>query len=115
MQYMYIHVHVRCMMDYTLHVLYTTCTCICMFTQVTPGGKASKGGVKAGDFVVAINGDSTEGLLHFDAQQMVKATGMSLQFKLSRSVCGISVLLRPVYMQNAGGRGQGGSLHYILV
>ena len=84
-------------------------------TQVTPGGKASKGGVKAGDFVVAINGDSTEGLLHFDAQQMVKATGMSLQFKLSRSVYTISVLLRPVYMQNAGGRGQGGNLHYILV
>ena len=34
--------------------------------------------------MVAINGDLTEGLLHFDAQQMIKATGMSLQLKLSR-------------------------------
>ena len=36
--------------------------------------------------MVAINGDAIEGLLHFDAQQMIKATGMSLQLKLSR--CG---------------------------
>ena len=51
--------------------------------QVTPGGKAGKGGVREGDYIIAINGDSTEGLLHFDAQQMIKATGMSLQLKLS--------------------------------
>ena len=54
---------------------------------MTPGGKAARGGVKETDFLLAINGDSTEGLLHFDAQQMVKATGMTLQLKLSRCVC----------------------------
>ena len=54
---------------------------------MTAGGKAQRGGVKQGDFVVAINGDFTEGLLHFDAQQMIKATGMSLQLNLSRCVC----------------------------
>ena len=53
---------------------------------MTAGGKASKGGVYKGEFVVAINGDQTEGLLHFDAQQMIRATGMSLQLKLSRLV-----------------------------
>jgi len=53
---------------------------------VTPGGKAARGGVKEADYLLAINGDPTEGLLHFDAQQMIKATGMSLQLKLSRCV-----------------------------
>lgn len=52
-------------------------------SKVTPAGKADKGGMKQGEFVVAINGDCTEGFLHFDAQQMVKATGMYLQLKLS--------------------------------
>ena len=55
--------------------------------QVTPGGKAARGGVKQDDYLLAINGDETEGLLHFDAQQMIKATGMSLQLKLARCVC----------------------------
>ncbi len=50
---------------------------------MTPGGKAGRGGVKEGNYILAINGDSMEGLLHFDAQQMIKATGMSLQMKLS--------------------------------
>ena len=50
------------------------------------GGKAQRGGVNKGDYVVSINGDITEGLLHFDAQQMIKATGMSLQLVLSGSV-----------------------------
>ena len=54
---------------------------------MTPGGKAARGGVKEADYLLAINGDPTEGLLHFDAQQMIKATGMSLQLKLSRCVC----------------------------
>ena len=55
--------------------------------QVTPGGKAARGGVKQDDYLLAINGDDTDGLLHFDAQQMIKATGMSLQLKLARCVC----------------------------
>ena len=62
------------------------CLTVAVHVQVTPGGKASKGGINKGDFVVAINGDLTEGLLHFDAQQMIRATGMSLQLKLSRWV-----------------------------
>ena len=43
--------------------------------------------MKQDDYLLAINGDETEGLLHFDAQQMIKATGMSLQLKLARCVC----------------------------
>ncbi|CAI8016461.1 PDZ and LIM domain protein 7, partial [Geodia barretti] len=52
-------------------------------SKVTAGGKAQKGGVNKGDYVISINGDLTDGLLHFDAQQMIKATGMSLQLTLS--------------------------------
>ena len=50
-----------------------------------PGGKAARGGLKDSDYIIAINGDPTEGLMHSDAQMMIKATGRSLQLKLSRS------------------------------
>ena len=72
---------------------------------MTPGGKAARGGVKEMDFLLAINGDTTEGLLHFDAQQMVKATGMTLQLKLSRCVC--------VCVCVWGGGGGGGVTVYV--
>lgn len=51
--------------------------------QITPGGKAARGGVKEGDYVLAINREPTEDMLHFNAQQVFKAAGASLQLKLS--------------------------------
>ena len=51
---------------------------------MTPGGKAAKGGIKFNDYILEINGDTTEGLLHVDAQSMIKATGATLQLKLSQ-------------------------------
>ena len=38
---------------------------------MTPGGKAAAGGLLAGDFILAINGTSWEGLKHMEAQQLV--------------------------------------------
>ena len=54
--------------------------------QVTPGGKAARGGVKEGDYVLAINRELTDDMLHFNAQQVFKAAGTSLQLKLSEWV-----------------------------
>ena len=62
----------------TVHV----CACPCAL-QVTAGGKAARGGVKEGDYVIAINRESAEEMLHFEAQQVIKAAGSSLQLKLS--------------------------------
>ena len=63
--------------------LLTSSSTLSVKHQVTAGGKAQKGGVNKGDYVISINGDLTDGLLHFDAQQMIKATGMSLQLTVS--------------------------------
>ncbi|KAL5479195.1 hypothetical protein EMCRGX_G022686 [Ephydatia muelleri] len=51
--------------------------------KLTPGGKASRGGVKEDEFILAINGSPTDSLLHFDAQQLIKSSDVSLQLKLS--------------------------------
>lgn len=51
--------------------------------QITPGGKAAKGGLRFNDYILAINGDSTESLLHSDAMMLIKTTGLSLVLKLS--------------------------------
>ena len=52
--------------------------------QLTPGGKAMKGGVQEGEFILAINDTSTEGLSHHQAQQLVKGAGASLALKLTK-------------------------------
>ena len=41
------------------------------FSQVTPGGRAAKAGLVAGDYVLSINGKLTAGLRHLEAKQLV--------------------------------------------
>ena len=53
-------------------------------SQITPGGKAAKAGLRFNDYITEINGDLTEGLLHSDAMMLIKTTGVSLQLRLSK-------------------------------
>ena len=55
----------------------------CFFFQITPGGKAAKGGLRFNDYILEINGDTTENLLHSDAMMLIKTTGINLALKLS--------------------------------
>ena len=59
------------------------CVVVHSFAQITPGGKAAKGGLRFNDYILEINGDSTENLLHSDAMMLIKTTGISLVLKLS--------------------------------
>lgn len=52
-------------------------------SKITPGGKAAKGGLRFNDYILEINGDPTENLLHSDAMMLIKTTGVSLVLKLS--------------------------------
>ena len=40
--------------------------------QVTPGGRASKAGLVAGDYILLINGEDAKKLKHLQAQQIIK-------------------------------------------
>ena len=55
-----------------------------MPAQITPGGKAAKGGMRFGDYIIEINGESTESLNHSDAMMIIKTTGVSLKLTLSK-------------------------------
>lgn len=42
--------------------------------QVTPGGRAAKAGLVAGDYILTINGENSKLLKHLQAQQIIKRT-----------------------------------------
>ena len=52
--------------------------------QITAGGKAAKGGIRFGDYIIEINGDTTDGLLHSDAMMVIKTTGVTLTLKVTK-------------------------------
>ena len=54
--------------------------------QVTPGGKADRAGLKAGDVILAINNNETAKLSHLDAQSQVKSSTSMLLLKIERFV-----------------------------
>ena len=56
--------------------------CLSLF-QITPGGKASSKGIYAGDNLMAINGQSTEGMTHLEAQNAIKRS-QTLKLNLNR-------------------------------
>ena len=84
---MYVHVHTHTHTHTHTPGLacntYSLSTLKCYFVQITPGGKAAKGGLRFNDYILEINGDSTESLLHSDAMMLIKTTGMTLVLKLS--------------------------------
>ncbi|XP_013876244.1 PDZ and LIM domain protein 5 isoform X2 [Austrofundulus limnaeus] len=58
-------------------------------SRLTDGGKAAKGGIAVGDMVLSIDGISTEGMNHLEAQNKIKncAGNLSLTLQKTSSVC----------------------------
>ena len=52
--------------------------------QVTPGSKADVSGIASGDYVLQVNGDSSDNMTHFDAQDAVRRAGQNLDLLLQR-------------------------------
>ncbi|XP_060034806.1 PDZ and LIM domain protein 2 isoform X2 [Erinaceus europaeus] len=56
-----------------------------MVTKVTEQGKAEAANLRPGDIIVAINGESTEGMLHAQAQSKIRQSPSPLRLQLDRS------------------------------
>lgn len=51
---------------------------------MTPGSKADLVGIKSGDYIREVNGDTTENMSHFEAQDSVRRAGQNLDLVLER-------------------------------
>ena len=58
--------------------------CDDVFPQLNDGGKASKGGMEVGDLVLSIDGISTDGMNHLEAQNKIKNCSGNLQLNLQK-------------------------------
>ncbi|XP_015997056.2 PDZ and LIM domain protein 2 [Rousettus aegyptiacus] len=56
-----------------------------MVTKVTERGKAEAADLRPGDIIVAINGESAEGMLHAEAQSKIRQSPSPLRLRLDRS------------------------------
>uniref|UniRef100_A0A3P9MH30 LIM domain binding 3a n=1 Tax=Oryzias latipes TaxID=8090 RepID=A0A3P9MH30_ORYLA len=54
-------------------------------SRITPGSKAALGNLIQGDVIVAIDGVSTEGMTHLEAQNKIKMANHSLALTMSKS------------------------------
>ncbi|KAI5617432.1 LIM domain-binding protein 3 isoform X1 [Silurus asotus] len=54
-------------------------------SRITPGSKASSGNLSQGDIIVAIDGVSTEGMTHLEAQNKIKSANFNLALTMTRS------------------------------
>lgn len=52
--------------------------------QISPGSKAASGNLNQGDIITAIDGVSTEGMTHLDAQNKIKAATTKLVLTMQR-------------------------------
>lgn len=52
--------------------------------KVTPGSKADMAKISLGDHILEINGDSTDSMTHFDAQDAVRRAGQNLDIVLEK-------------------------------
>lgn len=55
-----------------------------VFLQLTDGGKAAKGGIAVGDMVLSIDGISTDGMNHLEAQNKIKSCTDNLSLTLQK-------------------------------
>lgn len=55
-----------------------------MSLQLTDGGKAARAKMSVGDVVLSINGISTNGMNHLEAQNKIKAVTGNLSLTLQR-------------------------------
>ncbi|XP_041032242.1 PDZ and LIM domain protein 1 isoform X2 [Carcharodon carcharias] len=58
-------------------------------SRITPGSKAEAAKLCVGDVIVSINGETTDGMTHLDAQSKIKGCADELTFLISRSECKI--------------------------
>ncbi|KAI2549257.1 PDZ and LIM domain 2, partial [Homo sapiens] len=56
-----------------------------MVTKVAERGKAKDADLRPGDIIVAINGESAEGMLHAEAQSKIRQSPSPLRLQLDRS------------------------------
>ncbi|KAM9365176.1 LIM domain-binding protein 3-like [Pholidichthys leucotaenia] len=61
-------------------------------SKITPGSKAAHGNLIQGDMIVAIDGVSTDGMTHLDAQNKIKMNNYNLALTMTKSK-------RPIPMQ----------------
>ncbi|XP_044228107.1 LIM domain-binding protein 3-like isoform X2 [Thunnus albacares] len=54
-------------------------------SRITPGSKAAQGNLVQGDVIVAIDGVSTEGMTHLEAQNKIKMANYNLALTMSKS------------------------------
>ncbi|XP_046726932.1 LIM domain-binding protein 3a isoform X4 [Silurus meridionalis] len=54
-------------------------------SRITPGSKAASGNLSQGDIIVAIDGVSTEGMTHLEAQNKIKSANFNLALTMTRS------------------------------
>ncbi|KAF7641513.1 hypothetical protein LDENG_00278850, partial [Lucifuga dentata] len=53
--------------------------------QITPGSKAAQGNLIQGDIIVAIDGVSTEGMTHLEAQNKIKMANYNLALTMAKA------------------------------
>ncbi|XP_045576318.1 LIM domain-binding protein 3 isoform X4 [Salmo salar] len=54
-------------------------------SRITPGSKAQQGNLVQGDIIVAIDGVSTEGMTHLEAQNKIKCASFNLALTMQKS------------------------------
>ncbi|XP_030604424.1 LIM domain-binding protein 3 [Archocentrus centrarchus] len=54
-------------------------------SRITPGSKAAQGNLMQGDVIVAIDGVSTDGMTHLEAQNKIKMANYNLALTMSKS------------------------------
>ncbi|KAG7492547.1 hypothetical protein MATL_G00015480 [Megalops atlanticus] len=54
-------------------------------SRITPGSKAALGNLNPGDIIAAIDGVSTEGMTHLEAQNKIKGATLNLALTMQRS------------------------------
>lgn len=54
-------------------------------SRISPGSKAAQGNLMQGDVIVAIDGVSTEGMTHLEAQNKIKMANYNLALTMSKS------------------------------
>uniref|UniRef100_A0A3B4TEW4 LIM domain binding 3a n=1 Tax=Seriola dumerili TaxID=41447 RepID=A0A3B4TEW4_SERDU len=54
-------------------------------SRITPGSKAAQGNLVQGDLIVAIDGVSTDGMTHLEAQNKIKMANYNLALTMSKS------------------------------
>lgn len=58
-----------------------------VYSQISPGSKAATGNLAQGDIIATIDGASTEGMTHLEAQNKIKQAIHKLTLGMQRYVC----------------------------